>query len=45
MGYIGVSHIEAIRRVGFGEVIAVADVFVDLAKSKAEQENFCLIFA
>jgi predicted dehydrogenase len=35
MGYIGVSHIEAIRRIGFAEVSAVADVNAELAKRKA----------
>jgi predicted dehydrogenase len=37
MGYIGISHIEAVRRIGFGEVAAVADVNYDLAKQKAAQ--------
>jgi predicted dehydrogenase len=36
MGYISVSHIEAIRRLGFAEVNAVADVNYELAKKKAE---------
>ncbi|NJD04207.1 MAG: Gfo/Idh/MocA family oxidoreductase [Ruminiclostridium sp.] len=37
MGYIGVSHIEAIRRIGFAELVAVADVNYDLAKKKADE--------
>lgn len=37
MGYIGVSHIEAIRRIGFVELVAVADVNYDLARKKAEE--------
>lgn len=37
MGFIGVSHIEAIRRIGFGELIAVADVNYELAKRKADE--------
>lgn len=36
-GYIGVSHIEAIRRIGFADIIAVADVNYDLAKRKADE--------
>ncbi len=35
-GYIGVSHIESIRRIGFAELVAVADVNRDLAKKKAQ---------
>lgn len=37
MGYIGVSHVEAIRRIGFAELVAVADVNYELAKEKAEE--------
>lgn len=37
MGYIGVSHIEAIRRIGFAELVAVADVNYELAKKKADE--------
>ena len=36
MGYIGESHIEAVRRIGFCELYAVADTNAALAKSKAE---------
>lgn len=36
-GYIGVSHIEAIRRIGFGELVAVADMNAGLARRKAEE--------
>jgi len=36
MGYIGESHIEAVRRIGFCQVYAIADTNYDLAKSKAE---------
>ena len=36
-GYIGVSHIEAIRRIGFAELVAVADANAPLAKKKAEE--------
>lgn len=39
MGFIGVSHIEAIRRIGFAELVAVADTNYDLAKKKAEEYN------
>ena len=35
MGFIGVSHIEAIRRVGFAELVAVTDVNSELARKKA----------
>lgn len=37
MGYIGVSHIEALRRIGFVELCAVADANFALAKRKAEE--------
>lgn len=36
MGYIGVSHLEALRRIGFVRVAAIADVNGDLARQKAE---------
>lgn len=36
MGYIGVSHIEALRRIGFVELYAVADVNFELARKKAD---------
>lgn len=37
MGFIGVSHIEAVRRVGFVGLVAVADVNYELAKKKADE--------
>lgn len=37
MGFIGVSHIEAIRRIGFAELVAVTDVNFELAKKKADE--------
>lgn len=37
MGFIGVSHIEAIRRIGFLELVAVADANYELAKRKANE--------
>ena len=36
MGFIGVSHIDAIRRIGFLDLVAVADQNYELAKKKAE---------
>ena len=36
MGYIGESHIEAIRRIGICNLCAVADTNFELAKKKAE---------
>ncbi len=36
MGYIGESHIEAIRRIGFCELYAIADTNAALARAKAE---------
>ncbi|HHW48496.1 MAG TPA: Gfo/Idh/MocA family oxidoreductase [Clostridiaceae bacterium] len=39
MGFIGVSHVEAIRRIGFAELVAVADVNYELAKKKADEYN------
>jgi len=37
MGFIGVSHIDSIRRIGFADLAAVADVNYDLAKKKADE--------
>ncbi|NJD04156.1 MAG: Gfo/Idh/MocA family oxidoreductase [Ruminiclostridium sp.] len=37
MGFIGVSHIDAVRRIGFAELVAVADVNYTLAKKKADE--------
>lgn len=36
MGYIGESHIEAIRRIGLCELSAIADTNYELARQKAE---------
>src|SRR3954462_5795192 len=36
-GFIGPAHVEALRRLGFVEVAAVAERGDDLAKAKAEQ--------
>ena len=36
MGYIGESHIEAVRRIGCCQLYAVADTNTELAKAKAE---------
>lgn len=36
MGYIGESHIEAVRRIGCCELYAVADTNAELARAKAE---------
>ena len=45
MGFIGVSHIEAIRRIGFAELVAVADSNYELAKKKAEEYNIPKCYA
>ena len=37
MGFIGVSHIEAVRRIGSIELAAVTDVNLDLARKKANE--------
>ena len=37
MGFIGVSHVEAVRRIGFADLIAVADVNYELARKKADE--------
>jgi predicted dehydrogenase len=39
MGYIGASHIEAIRRIGFGSIDAVTDMNLSLARKKAAEYN------
>lgn len=38
-GYIGASHIESIRRIGFAELVAVADADGALARRKAGEYN------
>ncbi|MDY4350369.1 Gfo/Idh/MocA family protein [Pectobacterium brasiliense] len=38
-GFIGPAHIEAIRRLGFVEVVALAENSLDLAQQKARQLN------
>jgi len=37
LGYMGGSHVEAIRRLGFVEPVAVADANYDLARRRAEE--------
>jgi len=39
MGFIGVCHIDAIRRIGFAEVAALSDLNHELAGRKAEEYN------
>ncbi|MBE7063345.1 MAG: gfo/Idh/MocA family oxidoreductase, partial [Ruminococcaceae bacterium] len=36
MGYIGESHIEALRRIGMCEIAAIADTNAALAEQKAQ---------
>ena len=36
MGYIGESHIEALRRIGICNIAAIADTNYELAKKKAD---------
>lgn len=38
-GFIGPSHIEALRRLGYVNIVAVADINIKVAKEKAEQLN------
>ncbi len=45
MGFIGVTHIDAIRRIGFVDLIAVADINYELAKRKAEQYGISKCFS
>ena len=40
MGFIGISHIEAVRRIGFADLIAVADSNNDLAMKRAA--DYCI---
>lgn len=37
VGYIGISHVEAVRRIGYAEVAAVADSNVALAEQRASE--------
>ena len=46
IGYIGVSHLEAIRRIGFAEIVAAADTNEEIAKKRAEDyyiPNHCTL--
>lgn len=45
MGYIGESHIEAVRRIGLCELKAVADSNTTLAKAKAETYGIDKVYA
>lgn len=45
MGYIGGSHIDALRRVKNADLVAVADVNYDLAKSKADEFGISKCYA
>ena len=36
-GFIGVCHMEAIRRIGFAELVAITDINYELAKRRAEE--------
>lgn len=45
MGYIGESHIEAIRRIGLCQLCAVADTNYALAKEKAEAYGIEKVYA
>ena len=45
MGFIGVSHIEGIRRIGFLELVAVADTNYELAKRKADEYGIARCYA
>lgn len=38
-GFIGPAHIEALRRLGYIEVVAIADINIEVAKEKAAQLN------
>ena len=45
MGYIGESHIEAIRRIGICQLCAVADTNYELAKQKADAYGIEKVYA
>ncbi|MQY73928.1 MAG: gfo/Idh/MocA family oxidoreductase [Clostridia bacterium] len=36
-GFIGPAHVEALRRLGYVDVVAIADISMEIAKEKAEQ--------
>jgi predicted dehydrogenase len=44
LGFIGPAHIEALRRIPGIEVVAVSETSEELAKSKAEQLNFEILW-
>jgi predicted dehydrogenase len=39
VGFVGPHHVEAVRRLGFVEIVAVADANLEVARRKAEQLN------
>jgi len=45
MGFIGVSHIDAVRRIGYLELVAVADSDAELAKRKADEYNIPVCYS
>jgi predicted dehydrogenase len=36
-GFVGICHMEAIRRIGFAELVAITDINYELAKRRAEE--------
>ena len=44
MGYIGESHIEALRRIGICNIAAVADTNYELAKKKADLYGIAKVY-
>lgn len=44
IGFIGPAHIEAVRRLGFVEVIAIAGTSIEKAKNKAEELSIPLFY-
>jgi len=45
VGYIGVSHIEAVRRLGFLELVGIADTNAEMAKARMEDFDIAKCYA
>ncbi len=43
-GFIGPAHIEALRRLGYVDVVAIADVNFDTARQKAQQLSISIVY-
>ena len=45
VGYIGISHVEAIRRIGFAELVGVTDANTELARTRSAEYHIPKCYA